>query len=318
MRQYSKGVTAILSCIMRLTPGEDPARFYIELTGKLASKKTFKLNYEEIYETTQALYNTEHQPTVIAKPKPLLDLINKFHTGLAEVSFLFRFQTQDLIIKSYLDEEKRNSQKKNLLFTEVKLQLSDFESFVATEELSAGEIIFRLKELKAILGFCEVIGQDVYFYSEGAGKPILFTVNYFDKFNVDFVLATLVDPAKDESESSPSNSQQASSSNKRGNSSEIHSSTSTPSGSQMKHSPSAAPSAQDRDSTTDASRSNSQTSSAGPSRAAVKEERGSISSNANPEGMDVDGNAAEHESSEEEIVEATPPSSPPSKRQKTH
>lgn len=97
-----------------------------------------------------------------------------------------------------------------------------------------GEITFCLKEFKALLGFCEVAGQPIHIWFEQGGRydephrsdattrtnavsimtrPILFSVNFFNAFDVDFVMATLLDGqgSSSQSDSSQSSSQSSSS-----------------------------------------------------------------------------------------------------------
>lgn len=51
------------------------------------------------------------------------------------------------------------------------------------------------------MGFCEKQPQPLSFYMDVEGKPILMSVSMTNTFEADFVLATLIDPAGDESES---------------------------------------------------------------------------------------------------------------------
>ena len=73
--------------------------------------------------------------------------------------------------------------------TEIVVDSADFDMYSVRP--GAQELTFSLKELRAILVFCEVSGQPVSVYFSEPGQPILWTVNCFDALVVDFVLATL-------------------------------------------------------------------------------------------------------------------------------
>jgi len=53
-----------------------------------------------------------------------------------------------------------------------------------------------LKEIKALLGFCEK-QQGLSIYSDAEGKPILITITHPRAFEAEFVLATLIDVGED-------------------------------------------------------------------------------------------------------------------------
>ena len=77
-----------------------------------------------------------------------------------------------------------------MLMTELVVDAADFEMYSVRPGVQ--ELTFSLKELRAILNFCDVSGQPVSVYFSDPGQPILWTVNCFDALVVDFVLATLV------------------------------------------------------------------------------------------------------------------------------
>jgi hypothetical protein len=75
-------------------------------------------------------------------------------------------------------------------------------------------LTFCLKEMKAILNFCESSGQHVNLFFEKPGKPILLVLEYFNVIEADFVLATLID-SEDPDGSSQSSSESISNPNGR-------------------------------------------------------------------------------------------------------
>lgn len=55
------------------------------------------------------------------------------------------------------------------------------------------DLTFCLKEMKAILSFCETSGQSVSLFYDCPGKPVLLVLHFFSLIEADFVLATLLD-----------------------------------------------------------------------------------------------------------------------------
>lgn len=202
-----RSITTVQKCTIRLDEAE--SRVVIELLCNLGIKKTYRLTFEEC-EALQAVYSKDNCPNKItSRPRLLIDVVQNFHSGLDEISF--QITEKMFKVKSFIDEDKR-SQPSKILHTELTIDPRDFEEYsVGTEP---GEITFCLKEFKALLGFCEVAGQPIHIWFEQGGRPILFSVNFFNAFDVDFVMATLLDGqgSSSQSDSSQSSSQSSSSS----------------------------------------------------------------------------------------------------------
>lgn len=75
--------------------------------------------------------------------------------------------------------------------TEITLLPQDFVEYEVDNRPMG--LTFCLKEMKAILNFCESSGQHVNLFFEKPGKPILLVLEYFNVIEADFVLATLID-----------------------------------------------------------------------------------------------------------------------------
>ncbi|KAL6066506.1 Cell cycle checkpoint control protein rad9b [Balamuthia mandrillaris] len=190
-----RSTSTVEKCTMRLDEAE--SKLIVHLLCKLGIKKTFKLAFEES-ETIQAVYSKENCPNkIVSRPRLLLDVVGNFHSNLDEISFIV--YEKHLVVKSYVGQEKRSGVNKPL-HTELTVDSREFEEYMVTGDI--GEITFCLKELKALLSFCEVAGQQIALWFEKGGRPILFTVNVFNCFEVDFVLATLLEPVTSGSQSS--------------------------------------------------------------------------------------------------------------------
>lgn len=81
------------------------------------------------------------------------------------------------------------------------MEITDFEEFSVEEEAF---ITFSLKEFKAMLNFCDTSGQPVSLLFERGGRPILLSTKYFNVFEADFVLATLIENASQSTTTTPS------------------------------------------------------------------------------------------------------------------
>ena len=53
------------------------------------------------------------------------------------------------------------------------------------------DVTFSLKDLRAVLSFCDVASLPVQFYFESGGKPLVISVEEEKNFKINFVLATI-------------------------------------------------------------------------------------------------------------------------------
>lgn len=80
------------------------------------------------------------------------------------------------------------------------------------EIMNDTEATFCLKELRALLSFCDAFGQHISLLFERGGRPLVITTKLYGLLECDFVLATLADQR---STSQQSNSSTATASNKQ-------------------------------------------------------------------------------------------------------
>ncbi|PRP79100.1 cell cycle checkpoint control protein RAD9B-like [Planoprotostelium fungivorum] len=194
----------IEKCILRLDLIQE--RFVFELHCKHGVKKLYKLTYEEI-QPVSAVYDKDSCPNrLVCVPRKLLEAVSNFHSSVEEIT-LSTGKTH-LRFRSH-SEDTTAGRATQLLRTETTLDAADFDEYQVGET----DITFCLKEFKALLGFCESAGQPVVVHFDRAGRPALASLTYFNIFEADFVLATLLDPNRrstPDANSSPSSSPQTS------------------------------------------------------------------------------------------------------------
>eukprot|EP00026_Physarum_polycephalum_P007222 Phypoly_transcript_07279.p1 GENE.Phypoly_transcript_07279~~Phypoly_transcript_07279.p1 ORF type:complete len:356 (+),score=36.67 Phypoly_transcript_07279:80-1069(+) len=167
---------------------EEEHRLIFDLPCKRSIKKRSTIAFEES-EPLQAIYSKEQCGNrIVVTPKQLSENLPNFHSHLEEITILI---TKDgMKIKSYTDSTKGTHGKNKILQTELNIDATDFEEF-CTEGVNV-DVTFSLKEFKTIIGLCETIGQPCTILIEKSGRPMLITMKYFNLFEADFVLATLV------------------------------------------------------------------------------------------------------------------------------
>jgi len=165
---------------------ERESRLIIDILCKLGIKKLYKLTYEET-EMIQAVFNKDNCPhQLLSKSRLLQDAIVNFSNNIEEITLVA--QKSGIKLKSYIDDPKAISK---LLQTETSLSAHDFEEYRFSAEGTTPELTFTLKELKAILSFCEQTNLPVSVHYERAGRPVIFSLNFYGALVADFVLATL-------------------------------------------------------------------------------------------------------------------------------
>ena len=167
------------------------------------------------------MYNKITPNRIVARPRTLQDCVQNFHSGIEEITFVPL--AGNIKMKSYVEEGisagRPGAGEVNslaVLSTEIVVDAADFEHY--TIKPNTGELTFSLKELKAILQFCEAAGQPVSIYFSDPGQPILWSVNCYDSLTADFVLATASSPAdfsQSSAQTTPSQNTPSSSSTSR-------------------------------------------------------------------------------------------------------
>eukprot|EP01127_Copromyxa_protea_P009154 TRINITY_DN2137_c0_g1_i1.p1 TRINITY_DN2137_c0_g1~~TRINITY_DN2137_c0_g1_i1.p1 ORF type:complete len:265 (+),score=58.01 TRINITY_DN2137_c0_g1_i1:370-1164(+) len=171
---------------------------------KMGIKKTYRLEVEEC-EPLQAVYSKETCPNRMQVQAQTLNMcLQNFPGALDEISLILH--SDKVVVKSYVDNKKTDeSLIRKLLLTEMTLNPSDFEvyDFNTNKKVT---LTFCLKEMKAIIGFCEKQPQPLSFWMDVEGKPLLASVIMANTFEADFVLATLIDPEDENSQATTSQS----------------------------------------------------------------------------------------------------------------
>lgn len=198
-----KAINSVETCDIILDHLDNTLCFVLHC--KQDVEKKYRLSVEDSG-AHKAIYNKVTPNRIIARPKTLQECVQNFHSSVEEISLVPLAGT--LKFKSYVDESQLGpagvggKDPAAVLFTELAIDAQDFEQFVVKP--NAGELTFSLKELRAILAFCEAAGQPVSIYFADPGQPILWSVNYYDCMTLDFVVATLANTASDALSSQPS------------------------------------------------------------------------------------------------------------------
>uniref|UniRef100_A0A2L2YG25 Cell cycle checkpoint control protein n=1 Tax=Parasteatoda tepidariorum TaxID=114398 RepID=A0A2L2YG25_PARTP len=147
--------------------------------------KVYQLNYVE-NETVQGSFPTSGFTCKLTAPsRLLLDSIQNFSTAVEEITLTVG--SNKVFLKNYVDDEPDPNK---VVHTEMTLESEEFDLFEVEEET---KITFCLKELKAILNFCEGFSVPVAIKCQSPGRPVNFSINGLRGVDVQFVLATLAD-----------------------------------------------------------------------------------------------------------------------------
>lgn len=183
-------MSSVESCDIVLGETENALDFVLRC--KLGMEKKFRLAVEETA-AHKAIYNKITPHRIISRPRTLQDCVNNFHAGMEEITMVPL--GNQLKLKSFVDDSAPavgrgpRVESNAVLLTELVVDSADFDLYSVRP--GAQELTFSLKELRAILGFCEAAAQPVSIFFSDPGSPILWSVNCFDSLVVDFVLATL-------------------------------------------------------------------------------------------------------------------------------
>ncbi|XP_055936221.1 cell cycle checkpoint control protein RAD9A-like [Argiope bruennichi] len=147
--------------------------------------KIYQLHYVE-NETVQGSFPTSGFLCQLnASSRLLHDGIQNFSTSVEEVTLTVC--SNKVLLRNYVDDEPDPNK---VVHTELTLESEEFELFEVDQET---KITFCLKELKAVLNFCEGFNVPVSIKCQTGGRPITFSVTGLRGVDVQFVLATLAD-----------------------------------------------------------------------------------------------------------------------------
>ncbi|KAG7209320.1 hypothetical protein KM043_015431 [Ampulex compressa] len=143
-------------------------------------------------EKLQATYSKTGVPNKLcAQPRVLSDAVQNFQQNLIEITF--DVSQPKLLLRNYVDDTSSAS---NVTRTQLVLTIGEFDQYVIGNETT---ITFCMKELRAILGFAELVGTPINIHFEVAGRPVVFVLEN-PSFEVNLVLSTLNPDADTESE----------------------------------------------------------------------------------------------------------------------
>ncbi|KAG8194856.1 hypothetical protein JTE90_017289 [Oedothorax gibbosus] len=147
--------------------------------------KTYQLHYVE-NETVQGTFPTSGFLCKLNAPSRLFqDGIQNFSSAVEEVTLTIF--SNKVLWRNYVDDEPDPNK---VVHTELTLESEEFDLYEVDQET---KITFCLKELKAILNFCEGFSVPVLMKCQAGGRPVTFSITGLRGVDVQFVLATLAD-----------------------------------------------------------------------------------------------------------------------------
>jgi len=169
------------------------ALLIIELKCKHGIVKLYNLRYFDC-EMVEAEFTKEgYASKFTCSSRFYSEALQSFHSSVGEVTWSL---TADRVhLSNYIDDEQDPSK---CVRTEVTLAKEEFEEFNVA---LCTQVTFCLKELRAILSFAEALVLELQCRMEGAGNPVLFSLNKDTLYSADFLLATL-SPSLDSTPSS--------------------------------------------------------------------------------------------------------------------
>lgn len=171
-------------------------------TTRTGIQRTYQFTYQDQTDILQAEFSRSTCPNIISANAKFLNRYMSAFTNDGEITLVathnglkvFNFvEDSDAhghqgYSKSELDQQLRAS-----LQTQYLIDARDFERFNVLDEYIGSEITFCLRELKAILSFCEATDHALHIFFHAGGMPILLTTSHDGKamFAADIVVATL-------------------------------------------------------------------------------------------------------------------------------
>eukprot|EP00656_Telonema_subtile_P056457 TRINITY_DN9024_c0_g1_i2.p1 TRINITY_DN9024_c0_g1~~TRINITY_DN9024_c0_g1_i2.p1 ORF type:complete len:408 (-),score=62.36 TRINITY_DN9024_c0_g1_i2:255-1478(-) len=168
-----------------------PERLSLALTCKKDIRKVFELYVEEENEMMQAVYDANSCSYQVAlNPRTMSEFVGDFNSNLDEVTLIP--EQNHLRVRCCKEiGSGGDSGFAKALQTELVLDAGEFDQYsIGPEDC---KLTFALRDLKALLGFCEFASKRVSVHYDTPGRPIVFKmVTDGGTLQADFVLATLV------------------------------------------------------------------------------------------------------------------------------
>ena len=170
------------------------ARLVFQLYCKHGIVKTHNLSFIEC-ETLQAVFSKDLLPNCLtAQSRLFLDAVVNFQNNQEEITL--NVNPAKVTIRNYVDDEPDPNK---CIRSELALDPDEFEEYQIGVDT---EVTFCLKEFRAILAFSEPANLPLTTHFEGAGKPIVLSIDGDAGYEGDFVLATLAETSNDASQPS--------------------------------------------------------------------------------------------------------------------
>lgn len=132
---------------VKIVVDEEDDKVILQLSCRYSVVRNYNFSFIEC-ETLSAVYDEDICPFCITSPHRLLtDVFVNFQAGQDEVSL--SVTPSSAIIKNYIDDEPDISK---VIRTELQLESEEFDSYTVN---SNQEVVFNLKELRALLAFSE-------------------------------------------------------------------------------------------------------------------------------------------------------------------
>eukprot|EP00658_Telonema_sp_P-2_P013677 TRINITY_DN15181_c0_g1_i2.p1 TRINITY_DN15181_c0_g1~~TRINITY_DN15181_c0_g1_i2.p1 ORF type:complete len:302 (+),score=32.38 TRINITY_DN15181_c0_g1_i2:383-1288(+) len=164
------------------------------LNCKKDIRKIFELWVEEQVDAMQAVYDANSCAYELAlNPRTMSEFVGEFNSNLDEVSLIpEESQLRVRCCKEVGTGGDGSSGLAKALQTELVLGAGEFDDY--TIPPGQPKLTFALRDLKALLGFCEFASKRVSIHYDGAGRPIVCKMlSQAGSLQADFVLATLPD-----------------------------------------------------------------------------------------------------------------------------
>uniref|UniRef100_A0A2P2I770 Cell cycle checkpoint control protein RAD9A n=1 Tax=Hirondellea gigas TaxID=1518452 RepID=A0A2P2I770_9CRUS len=173
----------------KITLDGGAAKLLLQLWCRNSVVRTYNLAFIEC-ETVKAVFDESacvHRIT--AQSRLLSDIFVNFQPGQDEVSL--SVTAAATTVRNYVDDEPDMSK---VIRTELHLESDEFDEY----EISSNcEIVFCLKEFRALLAFSEPVNLPITIVFSQPGRPIILNVENKPLYECKFVLATLVSPNLD-------------------------------------------------------------------------------------------------------------------------
>ncbi|XP_057369553.1 cell cycle checkpoint control protein RAD9A-like isoform X2 [Daphnia carinata] len=159
------------------------ALLIIEFKCKHGIIKHFNLRYFECESVEAEFCKSGYASKFSCTSRFYNETLLSFHSSTQEVTWSLAMDQVHL--SNHIDDELDPSKCVRTEVTLAKDEFVDFNVALCTQ------VTFCLKELRAILAFAEALKLDLDCRMEGAGQPVLFSLEKADLYSADFLLATL-------------------------------------------------------------------------------------------------------------------------------